>query len=46
MPLTPGPPGLFTREPCRGTARPVAGSSPVARERLTVSRICSPSGRA
>ncbi len=42
MPDAPGPPGLKTSAPCRDTtARP---DFPVASTRLTVSRICLPSG--
>ncbi|CAM5516567.1 hypothetical protein SCANM63S_09536 [Streptomyces canarius] len=45
MPEAPGPPGLKTRAPCRGTLRLLLrGSLWVAWARLTVSRIRLPFG--
>ena len=43
MPEAPGPPGLKTSEPCRGTGL-LCRSLPVAFTRLTVSLIFLPSG--
>ncbi len=45
VPEAPGPPGLKTSAPCRGTRRLLlCGSLWVARTRLTVSLICLPFG--